>query len=27
MLFESNLPEDITRVLEKWRTYTGGRDT
>ncbi|MFC2080156.1 RluA family pseudouridine synthase [Bacteroidota bacterium] len=26
MLFESDLPDDITQVLEKWRTYTAGRD-
>jgi 23S rRNA pseudouridine1911/1915/1917 synthase len=26
MLFESELPEDMTLVLEKWRNYTSGRD-
>jgi 23S rRNA pseudouridine1911/1915/1917 synthase len=25
MFFESELPEDMTRVIEKWRRYTGGR--
>ena len=26
MMFESELPEDMTRVLGKWRTYIAGRD-
>ncbi len=26
MHFESPLPEDFTRVIEKWRTYLSGRD-
>ena len=25
MFFDSELPEDMTRVIEKWRRYTGGR--
>ena len=25
MLFDSELPEDMTQVIEKWRRYTGGR--
>ncbi len=25
MLFDSELPEDMTKVIEKWRRYTGGR--
>lgn len=26
MFFESELPDDMKQVLEKWRTYTSGRD-
>ena len=26
MLFESEIPEDLSHVLEKWRSYTSGRD-
>lgn len=26
MFFESELPQDIQETVEKWRTYTGGRD-
>lgn len=26
MFFDSDLPEDITRVIEKWRRYTGHRN-
>jgi len=25
MFFDSDLPEDMTQVIEKWRRYTGGR--
>jgi 23S rRNA pseudouridine1911/1915/1917 synthase len=25
--FDSDLPEDMTRVIEKWRTYISGRDS
>jgi 23S rRNA pseudouridine1911/1915/1917 synthase len=25
MFFDSELPEDMTQVIEKWRRYTGGR--
>lgn len=25
MFFDSELPDDMTRVIEKWRRYTGGR--
>ena len=27
MFFESPIPEDLKQVLEKWRTYTQGRDS
>jgi len=27
MLFESELPDDMSQVIEKWRTYTKNRDT
>jgi 23S rRNA pseudouridine1911/1915/1917 synthase len=27
MHFETDLPEDMTTVIEKWRKYTSGRDT
>lgn len=27
MYFESDLPEDMTEVLEKWRRYTSGRES
>ena len=26
MLFNSELPDDMTRVIDKWRRYTGGRE-
>ncbi|MCK5463222.1 MAG: RNA pseudouridine synthase, partial [Bacteroidales bacterium] len=25
MFFDSELPEDMKQVIEKWRRYTGGR--
>jgi 23S rRNA pseudouridine1911/1915/1917 synthase len=27
LTFDSNLPEDMTKVVEKWRTYISGRDS
>lgn len=27
LLFDSELPEDMKKVVEKWRTYTSGRDS
>lgn len=27
LLFESNLPDDMQQVIEKWRKYTSGRET
>jgi 23S rRNA pseudouridine1911/1915/1917 synthase len=26
MLFDSNIPDDMMQVIEKWRKYTGGRE-
>jgi hypothetical protein len=26
MYFESELPQDMQQLLDKWRKYTGGRD-
>jgi 23S rRNA pseudouridine1911/1915/1917 synthase len=27
LLFDSNLPDDMVQVIEKWRKYISGRDS